>query len=151
MKSILHQTKREEIVSRLKSLNENSQGLWGKMSVSEMLSHMNDAMRLALGMKEAVNTSNFFSNKVVFPVAVYILPFWPKSNPTAPEMVAAKKGTAPKDFYTELGTTLKLIDVITERDGGKFFPHPMFGKLSKEQWGALLGKHFDHHLKQFGV
>jgi hypothetical protein len=151
MKSILHQTTRAEISNRLKSLNENSTPLWGKMNVSEMLAHMNDAMRLALGMKEAVDSSNFISNKIVFPIAVYLLPFWPKGNPTAPEMIASKKGTAPKDFYTELGTTLKLIDVIIEREENKLFPHHMFGKLSKKQWGDLLAKHFDHHLKQFGV
>ena len=25
------------------------------------------------------------------------------------------------------------------------------GRLSGEQWGRLIYKHFDHHLRQFGV
>jgi hypothetical protein len=29
--------------------------------------------------------------------------------------------------------------------------HPVFGKLTKEQWSKATWKHIDHHLKQFGV
>ena len=29
--------------------------------------------------------------------------------------------------------------------------HPVFGALSKNQWGILSFKHVDHHLKQFGL
>ena len=27
----------------------------------------------------------------------------------------------------------------------------IFGKLNKEEWNNRFYKHFDHHLKQFGV
>jgi hypothetical protein len=30
-------------------------------------------------------------------------------------------------------------------------PHPFFGKLTTQEWDALMWKHLDHHLKQFGV
>jgi hypothetical protein len=30
-------------------------------------------------------------------------------------------------------------------------PHPYFGKLSPEEWAILKWKHYDHHLRQFGV
>jgi hypothetical protein len=29
-------------------------------------------------------------------------------------------------------------------------PHPFFGALSPKQWALLMGKHLDHHLRQFG-
>ena len=29
--------------------------------------------------------------------------------------------------------------------------HPAFGKLSSYEWGFSQWKHFDHHLRQFGV
>jgi hypothetical protein len=29
--------------------------------------------------------------------------------------------------------------------------HPLHGRLSARQWGALYWKHLDHHLRQFGV
>ena len=79
MSSLTDIDTQEKIIVRLKLLNEHSEARWGKMSVTEMLAHMNDAIRIALGMKNANDTSNFISNKIVFPVAVYMLPFWPKA------------------------------------------------------------------------
>ncbi|EIM78792.1 hypothetical protein A3SI_02021 [Nitritalea halalkaliphila LW7] len=29
-------------------------------------------------------------------------------------------------------------------------PHPFFGPLNKKEWGIVLFKHSDHHLRQFG-
>ncbi len=29
--------------------------------------------------------------------------------------------------------------------------HPLFGKLTPEQWGKSIYKHLDHHLQQFDV
>jgi hypothetical protein len=29
--------------------------------------------------------------------------------------------------------------------------HPLFGKMGKTQWGRVVWKHLNHHLKQFGV
>lgn len=136
---------------RINQLTPNSKALWGKMNVAEMLAHMNDAFKIALGMKECKDRSNFFTTKIVFPLAVYVLPFFPKNSPTAPEMVSQKKGTPPRDFYTEIEFLKKMIDVFNEREESKLKPHPMFGKLSKQQTHDLLAKHLDHHLKQFGV
>ena len=29
--------------------------------------------------------------------------------------------------------------------------HPLFGSMSRREWGVVTYKHVDHHLKQFGV
>jgi hypothetical protein len=121
------------------------------MKVNEMLAHMNDAFKISLGMKAAVNTSNFITHNIVFNVAVYLLPSWPKGEATAPELDQRREGTKARDFYTEVEFLKKMMDVFTEREASKLHPHPMFGKLSKKQWADLLTKHLDHHLKQFGV
>lgn len=31
------------------------------------------------------------------------------------------------------------------------YSHSFFGKLTSQQWAALIYKHLDHHLRQFGV
>jgi hypothetical protein len=33
----------------------------------------------------------------------------------------------------------------------KTMNHPFWGKMTYEDWDALMWKHVDHHLKQFGV
>lgn len=141
----------KDINARLDKLKPDTPALWGSMNVTQMLAHMNDAFRLAMGMKEARNTSNFFTNKIMFPVAVYVLPFWPKGSATAPELIQGQLGTPARDFYTELEFVKKMMDVFNEREDGKLKPHPMFGQLNKKQWRDLLVKHFNHHLRQFGV
>ncbi|MFT2628492.1 DUF1569 domain-containing protein, partial [Escherichia coli] len=69
----------------------------------------------------------------------------------APELDQRQNGTKARDFYTELEFLRKMMDIFEERDESKFHPHPLFGKLTKKQWSDLLSKHFDHHLRQFGV
>ena len=132
-------------------LAASTKPVWGRMRVEQMLAHMNDAFRISLGMKQAEDKSNFITNRIVFPVAVYVLPGFPKNAGTAKELNQEKMGTAPRDFYTEHEYLKKMMDVFNEREGEKLKPHPMFGKLSKQQWRDLLVKHLDHHLKQFGV
>jgi hypothetical protein len=139
------------LADRLNKLTPDAKGRWGKMSVTQMLTHMNDAFRIALGMKPAIDKSNFFSRYVTFNVGVYVLPIWPKGEVTAPELDQNQQGSPARDFYTELEFLLKMMDVFNEREGTKFKPHPMFGQLSKKQWRDLLVKHLNHHLRQFGV
>jgi hypothetical protein len=142
---------KEDFVVRLNRLTPETKAQWGKMDVTQMLTHMNDAFRISLGMKPAVDKSNFFSRYITFPVAVYVLPFWPKGEATAEELDQQKAGSKPRDFYTELEFLLKMTDVFNEREENKLKPHPMFGKLTKQQWRNLFVKHLNHHLKQFGV
>jgi hypothetical protein len=37
------------------------------------------------------------------------------------------------------------------RTAAAWKPHPMFGKLTPEEWGKLLLIHVDYHLKQFAA
>jgi len=53
---------------RLNKLTENAKPLWGKMKVNAMLAHMNDAFRIALGMKSAIDKSNFYTRNIMLRV-----------------------------------------------------------------------------------
>lgn len=141
----------KSISARIDKLMPDSRALWGKMTVVQMLTHMNDAFRISLGIKAAVDKSNFFWNKIAFPMAVYVLPGFPKNAATAAELNQLAEGSTPRDFYTEAEFAKKMMDIFNERESNKLKPHPMFGQLNKQQWADLLVKHFNHHLKQFGV
>ena len=69
MKNILDNSETTIIQQRMQKLDENSRALWGKMKVNEMLAHLNDSFRITFGMKSYDDKSNFFTNKLVFPVA----------------------------------------------------------------------------------
>ena len=151
MKNILDKDSQQKIIERLDALNEDTPALWGKMKVNEMLAHLNDAFKIALGMKEAKVNTNFFYRKIVFPIIVYKMKNWKHNLPTAPELTVNKKATPAKDFYTEVTFLKKMLEIFEEREVTKFKPHPLFGDLTKQQWADLLQVHINHHLKQFGV
>ena len=136
---------------RIDKLTPAATGKWGSLNVVQMLAHMNDAFRIALGMKRVVVKSNFYKRYIMFPVGVYVFPIWPRGEKTAPELNQQQLGTPPRDFYAEAEFLKKMMDVFNEREEGKIKPHPMFGALDKKQWRDLLQKHLNHHLKQFGV
>lgn len=52
MKSIFNPTDNQEIISRIYSLTPETQALWGKMSVDQMLKHCNEAVLVAFNEKE---------------------------------------------------------------------------------------------------
>lgn len=141
----------QSTIARLDKLSAQNTAQWGSMNPTTMLSHLNDALRIALGMKTYVDTSNWFSKNIVFNVAVYVLPRFPKGHPTAKELAPEKEGSTPKDFFTEREYLKKLMDIFIEREPEKIKGHPLFGNINKQQWADLLVKHFDHHLRQFGV
>jgi hypothetical protein len=150
MNQFTEQTK-SEIYKRLDELTPETKGQWGSMNVTQMLTHMNDAFRISLGMKETKDKSNFFWNKILFPVSIYWMGFFPKNADAPVEINQQKEGSKPRDFYTELEFLKKMMDIFNEREEEKLKPHPLFGKLSKKQWRDLFVVHFNHHLKQFGV
>ncbi len=58
--------------------------------------------------------------------------------------------TDEKEFENDKNELIKLVEgfnapALTNQ------PHPVFGKLTKEQWSKATWKHLDHHLRQFGV
>ena len=55
-----------------------------------------------------------------------------------------------KDFEKEKAQLLDMLNRFTESNMINE-QHPVFGKLTKEQWSKAMWKHLDHHLKQFGV
>jgi hypothetical protein len=45
-----------------------------------------------------------------------------------------------------------LLRRFAEHDANAEWPeHPLFGKLTGKDWGALSYKHFRHHLRQFAA
>jgi hypothetical protein len=137
--------------ARLDKLTPDSKGQWGSMGVTQMLTHLNDAFKICLGMKPAKDKSNFVWNKLIFPIAIYGMGFFPRNSDAPVEINQQKEGSKPRDFYTELEFLKKMLDIFNEREGDKLKPHPLFGKLDKKQWRDLFVVHLDHHLKQFGV
>ena len=148
MGSILKDSDRSAIVTRLQSLSASSVGQWGSMDVAAMLQHLRLSAEMALG--ELTMPSSNKRAFQVFPLKhliLYVLPF-PKGAPTAP---ALKPGLE-TPLEQERAALLSLLERIASGpDEGAGPSHPLFGPLTWRQWGVLTYKHADHHLRQFGA
>ena len=148
MGSILNERDRGEIVRRMRLLSASSGARWGSMDVVGMLQHLRLSARMALG-ELPVPSANKRAFQM-FPLKhliIYVLPF-PKGAPTAPEL----KPVDAVSFEEERSALLELLERIGSGPGEGAGPaHPLFGPLSRREWGVATYKHTDHHLKQFGA
>jgi len=113
-----------------------------------MLTHVNDQFRMALGdlptVPERLPIRYFPLNNL----AAYVLP-WPKSSPTAPELLARIDHST---WPVEVDTFARLLRRFATRPAEAPWPiHPAFGRLSRRGWALLGYRHTDHHFRQFGV
>lgn len=75
---------------------------------------------------------------------------WPQGVGTRPEMEQGKGGTAPGDFALDCAELAELLgEFVNQPEFG--VPHPIFGRMTREQWLRWGYLHMDHHLRQFGV
>lgn len=145
--ALLHQTAtRSEIETRVRSLRPDSRGRWGKMTVDQMLWHVNKAISLSLG-EITLGPGAPPLSKPLLKFLVLRMP-WFKSAPTHPDFVAKTV----YDFEAERERLLQLIERVTAKPLDSPWPeHPAFGRMTGREVSYLLAKHLDHHLKQFAA
>lgn len=147
MKSIFDEATYKEVVERFNQLSPESVGLWGKMSVGQMLWHCNIFIKAAIKNKKHDKRANPIISWF-FKKSMYNDRPWRKSLPTLPMARAIEE----KDFEAERKELQELVkELYNLRERNDWNAHPLFGDFSPEQWGKLEYKHLDHHLRQFGV
>jgi len=148
MPTLWEPKRREEMLARLDRLTASTPGRWGKFTCPDMLGHLNDSMRMALGdvTPRAKNLPlRFFPLKQLI---ISVVPF-PTGAPTAPELIAR---TGRCVWEEEVRTFKELLGRVAARsDATVWPPHPAFGAMSRRDWGALGYKHIAHHFTQFGA
>ena len=150
MKNIFNQDQTIEVINRINNLNSNTQPLWGKMAVGQMLAHCNVTYEFVYDDKHPKPNSfkKFIFKLFVKNIVVSEKPY-KKNGQTAPEFIIKDS----KNFDEE---KKRLVDHInkTQQLGDKYFDGKeshSFGILTKNEWNNMFYKHLDHHLKQFGV
>ena len=151
MKSLLTPDTREAIEHRLARLGPDSPARWGRMSSHQAVCHLADGFRMVLGDRPIEMRGGFFTRTLIrFMVLTLPVP-WPKGVPTAPEIDQEREGTNPGEFEADRRQLLQLIDRFVTAVEGTMSTHPIFGDLTRNEWGRWAYRHMDHHLTQFGV
>jgi hypothetical protein len=146
IKNLFDPAVKQEIIDRINKLTPQTQHLWGKMNVAQMLAHVQLPISCAYGTHQVKGS---FLLKLLGPLFKGILyndkPY-KQGLPTDPTYVVVDS----KDFENEKQGLLEKLNrfsgetIVLEN-------HPVWGKMTKEQWSRATWKHLDHHLKQFGV
>jgi hypothetical protein len=150
MKSLFNARDRNEVLHRLTRVSRENQRRWGAMSAHQMICHLGDSFRAALGEKQLSPSTTLFK-RTLFKWAVLWLPLhWPTGIKTRPEMDQLQGGTRPVDFESDVEKLRILIERFCTWEG-EFAPHPVLGQLSRTERMRHAYLHMDHHLRQFGA
>ena len=147
MKSVFDQTVRNELIGRIHSLHENSQRVWGKMNVYQMIRHgaqWDEWIQNNTGTKQAL-IGRLFGKTALKKVLKDEAPL-SRNTPTLPEFKIKETGG---NIESAKEKWIALIHAYAHFSAPGFV-HPFFGKMTREQVGLMAYKHADHHLRQFG-
>jgi hypothetical protein len=151
--NIFDQSAREGVLSRIQKLTVESKGKWGRLSAPQMIRHLAEAGRLAFDEIPIADQSTFFTRTI----AKWIF----LSNIKPPGREKGKIKTLAEVDIVELKTTLAEMQI--EKENYKALvermvnapelskKHPLFGKMSRKDWGLLTYAHADYHLTQFSL
>ena len=135
--------------ARLDRLDPNVRPKWGRMTAHQMICHLSDSFQVGLGERQASPAP------VPIPRGVYKwialrTPFrWPRGVPTRPEVEQGVGGTPPGEWGQDLARLRET--VLTFASRCRAGEHPIFGRMTVEDWQIWGYRHLDHHLRQFGV
>ena len=148
MRTLLNAHDRDELLERLADVRPNSQPLWGRMSAHQMICHLNDSLRAALGKKYISPSTSLIKRTILKRLALWAPIPWPHGFKTRPEMDQDQGGTPPVDFASDLAEFHILFEQFCTRED-EFAPHAMWGQMSKTERLRYAYLHIDHHLRQF--
>jgi hypothetical protein len=149
MNTLFAPSDRQQILDRLGKLEPGATRQWGKMDPAQMCAHCVAALEVGAG---DVAKDHSFIGKVLGRFVKGSLlgekPF-SKNSPTDPSFVV----TDPRDFAKEKARLVAIVKRFGEAGAsaadGRM--HSFFGRLKGDEWGVLMHKHLDHHLRQFGA
>ncbi|MGE0393928.1 MAG: DUF1569 domain-containing protein [Vicinamibacterales bacterium] len=149
MENLFNAADRDAMLTRLAALEPDRARRWGTMALPQMLAHCTVGFQYPLGEKTARPP---LAGRLLAPLIKGRLlgpkPFG-RNGRTGADFVIRDQ----RDFDVERA---RLHDYIVRfcaegRGGVNNRVHAFFGPLTGDEWGRLMFKHLDHHLRQFGA
>lgn len=147
MKNAFDSADRESLGNRMDGLTLDRPALWGKMDCARMLAHLTDAVLMALGEISIPPRSGPLRLAPIRYAIIHVFPF-PKGAPTAPRLVERRAESAAAEVEA-LKSAMERFAALAGQT--EWVEHPAFGRMTEKDWGVLVYRHVDHHLRQFGV
>jgi hypothetical protein len=131
---------------RLDGLTAETPRRWGTMDPAQMLRHLDLSFRMALGEHPLPFQGNWLT-RVTRGFVIGPMP-WSRGLPTAKGL---RTSADPAEFAAAragLGDAWQRF--LDSPEDHAFGDHPLFGPMTRREYGKLMAKHVEHHLRQFG-
>ncbi|WP_216846745.1 DUF1569 domain-containing protein [Mucilaginibacter sp. L196] len=137
MKTVFDKTTRDELISRIDTVNENSQNEWGKMSVYQALKHCTlwDEWIQSNKNNNQAFIGRLFGRMALKKILKNEAPL-ARNTPTLSELKVKETNG---DIASEKKKWIALINEYVHFSNPGFV-HPFFGKMTKEQVGQVAYK-----------
>lgn len=140
---------RAALLARLDALQPASQRHWGTMTPAQALAHCAVPLEGATGARPMrQKLPGWLLAWLVKGRVLGAEPFRINA-PTDPDFVVKED----RDLEAERARLKALVARFADRGPAQAatVEHSFFGRLTGEEWGVLMAKHLDHHLRQFGA
>ncbi len=138
---------RESLLVRVDALTTDSTRRWGKMTVDQMLWHLNASLSIGLGKLQA-EVMRLPLPRAVLKFGALYLPF-PRGRVQAiPETIASRRYDLDEERQRFHSLAAEFAAVPLD---APWRDHPIVGGLSGRGWSRLQAKHADYHLVQFSA
>ena len=151
MQNVFDAKDAQEYINRINNLTPETQRKWGKMSVNQVLAHLNVAYDLIFTPEKFPKPSfiaKFLLSKFVKPKITNEIPY-KQSLPTSPAFIIADERNFEEEKAKLIGNIQRVQQLGREAFEGK--ENINFGKMTAQCWNNMFAKHLNHHLDQFGV
>lgn len=143
---------KNEAVFHLKHLAPDAKGAWGKMNGQQMVEHMAEMMKVANGRIHRAALPDKERMAKTYAWLMTDKPF--RENTINPLLSEEPNPTEYNTMQQAIEALQKELDhffEVFESTPGLRIENPIFGNLNFDEQVQLLYKHFQHHLKQFGL
>mgnify|MGYP000087089769 FL=1 len=151
MQNVFDAKDAQEYINRINNLTPETQRKWGKMSVDQVLAHLNVAYDLTFTPEKFPKPNfiaKFLLSKFVKPKITNEIPY-KQSLPTSPVFIIADERNFEEEKAKLIGNIQRVQQLGREAFEGK--ENINFGKMTAQCWNNMFAKHLNHHLEQFGV
>jgi hypothetical protein len=151
MQNVFDAKDAQEYINRINNLTPETQRKWGKMSVDQVLAHLNVAYDLTFTPEKFPKPNfiaKFLLSKFVKPKITNEIPY-KQSLPTSPVFIIADERNFEEEKAKLIGNIQRVQQLGREAFEGK--ENINFGKMTAQCWNNMFAKHLNHHLDQFGV
>ncbi len=147
-KAVLNEYSQPQVIARIMAITPDGKGLWGTMTVTEMMFHCAKINGEILKPNSNDNKPTL-KQRFLQTLVLQLMKGIPKGIKTNPKYV---KPIEDQTTFEELRNGLiQSVNKITNYKEEIYGNHPMLGPLRTNQWRRFIYMHLDHHLRQFGI